>query len=547
MSQVVISPPKGSSASGTREDNQTHGRKRLTRLLALSLANLPALLIFTTFGALFYYGHHSGWQLPKFSALNGHEAEARADWCEEHNVPESKCVECNADLMPKEPDYGWCAEHGVHNCPLHHPDVSQLKEVPSVSATDFERAHRALALRKRPENNAACQVYKRRIQFASVETVQQAGVDVELVERRPIEESVFGSGEITFDATRLASLSSRVPGSAWMVLKNVGEPVNEGEVLAIIDAMEVGRAKSDLVKAIVAEELSRKTLDRLSGLTNGVVAGRQILEAEAEFAQAEAEVLSASQALANLGLAVEIKSLRGISKTALVDRLRFLGLPAELVSQISSQTTTANLLPVRSPLQGVVIDRQVVAGEVVTPSQTLFRVVDPSRMWLTFSIPLEQASLLSVGQPVRFRPDGSQEEVTGQLAWVSAAADKQTRMVEARAELPNPDGHLRDETFGAGRVILREEQDAIVVPSEAIHWEGCCNVVFVRDKRYFDSPDSPKLFHVRSVRPGATSGKFTEIIAGVLPGEVVTTKGSDVLRAQLLKNNLGEGCACVAE
>jgi cobalt-zinc-cadmium efflux system membrane fusion protein len=67
----------------------------------------------------------------------------------------------------------------------------------------------------------------------------------------------------------------------------------------------------------------------------------------------------------------------------------------------------------------------------------------------------------------------------------------------------------------------------------------------VRDKRYFDK-DSPKVFHVRTVRVGGESEKFnekfTEILAGVLPGEVVATKGSDVLRAELSKNNLGEGC-----
>jgi cobalt-zinc-cadmium efflux system membrane fusion protein len=64
---------------------------------------------------------------------------------------------------------------------------------------------------------------------------------------------------------------------------------------------------------------------------------------------------------------------------------------------------------------------------------------------------------------------------------------------------------------------------------------------------YFDSPDSYKVFHVRSVRLGAINGKYTEVIAGVLPGEVIATAGSDVLRAQLLKNNLGAGCDCVRQ
>jgi cobalt-zinc-cadmium efflux system membrane fusion protein len=117
-------------------------------------------------------------------------------------------------------------------------------------------------------------------------------------------------------------------------------------------------------------------------------------------------------------------------------------------------------------------------------------------------------------------------------------------MVAARAELPNPQGRLRDETFGAGRIILREEKEAIVVPNEAVHWEGCCHVVFVRDKDFFHAQDSPKVFHVRTVRVGAKNEKYTEVIAGVLPGEVVASKGSDVIRAELLKNSLGEGCVC---
>ena len=196
-------------------------------------------------------------------------------------------------------------------------------------------------------------------------------------------------------------------------------------------------------------------------------------------------------------------------------------------------------------MDGIIVARQVVAGEVVDASRVLFQLADTSRMWLTLNVSVEDAGKLALGQPVRFRPDGSRDEVSGKLVWISTTADQQTRMVTVRAELPNPKGQLRNETFGAGRIILREEQEAIVVPNEAIHWEGCCHVVFVRDKGYFDSPDSPKVFHVRTVRLGARSEKFTEIVAGVLPGEVVATKGSDVLRAELLKNSLGEGCCAV--
>jgi cobalt-zinc-cadmium efflux system membrane fusion protein len=110
-------------------------------------------------------------------------------------------------------------------------------------------------------------------------------------------------------------------------------------------------------------------------------------------------------------------------------------------------------------------------------------------------------------------------------------------------DLPNPDGRLRANTFGTGRIVLRDEPKAIVVPSEALHWDGTCHVVFVRDKNFFQ-PNAPKFFHVRSVRPGVKDGEFTEIIAGLVPGEVIASKNSVILEAQLLKSNLGAGCGC---
>jgi multidrug efflux pump subunit AcrA (membrane-fusion protein) len=512
-------------------------------LLSSVRRHIPTLAVTAALVGLGFYGHYSDWKVPRFSALAGNGAAARDDWCEEHGVPESQCVECRPDLLPQGTDFGWCKEHGVHDCPLCHAEVAQLKQTPVVADADRQRAERALASAPRPENNPVCKNYRRRIQFASLAAVKKAGVDVGLADRQPVVESVAANGQVTYDQTRFASLSSRLPGTVWRVEKNVGDRAGAGEVLALVDAAEVGRAKTELIQALAQEELQRKTVRRLETLSSqGVVAGRQAQTAQTEYVQARARLLSAQQALANLGLSVNIEQLRGFADEKLAQHLLHLGLSDNPIQHLRPDETTANLLPMKAPLDGVIVARHVVAGEVVDASRVLFQVADTRRMWLTLNVSVEDAGKLSLGQPVRFRPDGNRDEVSGKLVWISTTADPQTRTVTARAELPNLNGQLRNETFGAGRIILREERDAIVVPNEAIHWDGCCNVVFVRDKGYFDKPDSPKVFHIRTVRPGAKNGKVTEIIAGVLPGEVVATKGSDVLRAELLKNSLGEGC-----
>jgi cobalt-zinc-cadmium efflux system membrane fusion protein len=548
MSQVIITrtPPQSATEHAPPDESQstsTVDSQRRFPILRWLGHRIPTLLVLASLVGLVIYGHHSDWKLPKFSQLAGTGVEERDDWCEEHAVPESQCVICNQTLLPQGTDFGWCKEHGIHNCPLEHPEVAQTKKTPIATEVDRQRAVRALALTDRPENNSVCKNYRRRIQFASIEAVRKAGVDVQLVDRQPISEAERANGEITYDEVHFASLSSRMPGTVWRVEKNIGDRVQAGEVLAWVDAVEVGRAKTELLQALAQEALQQAAVRRLDSLTN-VVAGRQLQEAQARLVQAQAQVLSAQQTLANLGLPVNVDGLRGLSQEERVDRLRWLGGPRSSAPSLNHDEATANLLPLRAPMDGVVVTRQVVAGEVVDTSRMLFQIADTGRMWLTLNVPLEKASLIHRGQSVRFRPDGSREEVVGSLTWISTAADPQTRMVKVRAELPNPDELLRNGTFGAGEIRLREEADAIVVPNEAVHWEGCCHVVFVRDKGYFDKPNSPKVFHVRTVRLGTKNEKHTEILAGVLPGEVVATKGSDVLRAELLKNNLGEGCTC---
>jgi membrane fusion protein, heavy metal efflux system len=144
---------------------------------------------------------------------------------------------------------------------------------------------------------------------------------------------------------------------------------------------------------------------------------------------------------------------------------------------------------------------------------------------------------------VRFQPDDGNRPVSGEVAWISPAVDEQTRTLQARVTVENTDGALRDKTFGAGSIVLREEPAAIVVPAAAVQSMTDAQFVFVRDKNYL-KPDAPKIFHVRQVRTGARDGEYVELLAGALPGEVVAAKGSAVLMAQLLRSNLGAGCGC---
>lgn len=505
-----------------------------------ALNALPNLVVFSLLGGVMYVGHHTGWKLPKMSELRGATTVTIDDWCTEHLVPESECIECRSDLLPRLKSFGFCREHGVTECVTCHPELAQIKGEQQFPKYDTVQA---IALVSRPENNSRNTMHTSRVQFSSAESVAKAGIDVDVVQERPMSDAILANGELMFDPTRVGHLSARVPGTVAVVFKTVGDQVAAGEILALVDAAQVGQAKSQFLQAVVQLQLRKITVERLRPIANsGAVSQKSVIEAEAALQEAEVALLSAHQALVNLGFDTP-EGLEAREPQTLADELRFLDIPTSVVASLPTGTKTANLIPIRAPYDGVLVASQVVMGEVVETFKPLFTVSDPTRMWLILSVRQEDAKYLRRGLPVRFRSDNGDQDVSGQVSWISPAVDEQTRTLQVRVVIANKDGSLRDKTFGTGRVVLREEPNAIVVPRDAVQSTPDASFVFIRDKNYFDK-NSPKFFHVRQVRLGARDGQFVELLAGVLPGEVIASKGSNVLLAQLLRSSLGAGCGC---
>lgn len=539
---VTAEPP-------VRSDPTTPPRSRLRRFAGRSVSAAFAVgcVIGVTAGVA-ALGQATGWHLPKASALRGEAATEPDDWCQEHGVPESACVECRPDLLPRGKVYKPCRDHGVADCPLCHPDVAQLPTMPAVTADDRDRAARALAFAPREENDLKCKKHERRIQLPTDEMAYRLGLEVAPATRGPVAEVIQATGEITYDPTRVARVAPRAGGTVWRVVREAGDKVRAGEVLVIIDSAEVGKVKAEFQQALVQLDLRRETLAKLKPGAGATVPGKDVQAAEAAVEEAEVRMLAAEQALANLGLPLKAQDVRGLSPADLAGRMQFLGLPEPLAKTLAGRSTSSNLLPVVAPLDGEVVARSAVSDEAADPTKPLFTVADTSRMWLTLRVRAEDANRVKPGQPVRFRHAGHAGPSgwdSGTVVWVSPAADEKTRTVPVRVDLPNPSDRHHANTFGTAEVVLRDEPCAVVVPAGAVHWEGCCHIVFVRDRDY-EKADAAKVFHVRKVRPGAKdvptpAGPVTEIAAGLLPGERVATTNSGVLRSELLKNDLGAG------
>lgn len=504
------------------------------------LRGLPNVIVFAGLAAVMWYGHHLGWKLPKFSALHGTAQLASDDWCTEHLVPASNCVECNADLYKKPKSYGFCRVHGVAECVIDHPDLAQVKEKPSLPKYDTAQAIRVI---DRPMNNSRDTLHTHRVQFTSAGTLTKAGVDVDVAQERFMSDTVSANGELMFDPRRVARLSPKAPGTVAYVFRTVGDQVAPGDILALVDAAQVGQAKAQLLQAIVQRKLRRTESERTSKVAqSGAIASKTAVEAQSAFQEAEGALIAARQTLMNLGFEIP-KDLASDDFSKIADKLAHLGISSELMASLGAEVATANLIPIRATYGGVVVTSSVVAGEVVDTSTVLFTVADPERLWLVLNIPQESAKYVKVGLTVRFHGDDASQPVEGQISWISPSIDDSTRTLRARVVIDNKAQKLRDKTFGTGEIVLREEPNAIVVPRTALQSTTDAHFVFVRDKNFFDKK-APKIFYVRQVRIGAQDDQYVELLAGVLPNEVVATKGSAVLLAQLRRSNLGAGCAC---
>jgi cobalt-zinc-cadmium efflux system membrane fusion protein len=514
------------------------------------IRSIPNLIVFTILIAIFCIGQKTGWKIPKFSELTGSAVASSldSDWCGDHLVPESQCIECKPNLLPKGEDFGYCKEHGVAQCVIHHPELAQISG--DVSLPKYDTAA-AIKLIKRQVNNPADTLHTKRVQFASKESVEKSGVKVAIVGEGTITESLAANGELIFDPNSVVLLSSKVPGTLAVINKIVGDNVKQGEVLTLIDASQVGLLKSEFVKNVVQLKLQQDNVARLQPLVQTkAISVQEMLQARTALQEAEVALLATRQQFANLGFTLP-QDFGTDNPEELTAMLRNLGIPKEILdSDNQTLKNNANLIPLAAPFDGVVITSDAVRGKVVEASVPMFTVCAPEKLWIMLDVRQEDTGYIHTGLKIEFTSDNSNETATGTVSWVSPQIDEKTRTLKIRAEVNNETGNLRSNTFGSGKIIMREEKNAILVPVEAIQSTADANFVFVRDKDYFKKVADGELphtvFYPRQVVLGAkgegiNAGKV-EVLAGVLPGEIIATKGSGVLLAHLLRANLGAGC-----
>ncbi len=374
------------------------------------------------------------------------------------------------------------------------------------------------------------------IQLSAPDLAELLGFECVPARRQALCRELAVPAHVSYDQGCVAKLTSRVAGSVWRVEKRVGQPIRRGEVLAVIDSLQVGKAKAELLQALADFELKRKLAARLGPAAANAVPYKQIEQVQADLRHAQFELFNAQQSLVNLGLAVDLEQLVGLSDAELVDRVKLLGLPESITRELNPQTATANLLPLVAPFDGCVIGQDIVNGEVVSTLEKGFEIADVSRMVLKLSVREEDSEQLRLGQSVAFRVGERELETT--ISWISTEVDRKTRSVDVRCDTANPPADeavgqhlLRANMFLTARVRIEQKPAALVVPARAVQWTGGMPVVFVRA--------GPASFDVRPVELGIETDELTEIVSGLDADEAVVTAGSHMLKSEVARSRPG--------
>ncbi|MDF3161210.1 efflux RND transporter periplasmic adaptor subunit [Pseudomonas proteolytica] len=325
--------------------------------------------------------------------------------------------------------------------------------------------------------------------------IQAAGIQLAKAQPRQISTLLSLPGEVRFDEDRTSHIVPRAAGVVESVKVNLGQKVKQGELLAVIASQQISDQRSELAASQRRVELARTTFQR----------ERQLWQ---DKISAEQDYLLARQALqeAEIALNNARQKMNALSGSAVL--------------------VGGNRYELRAPFAGVVVEKHLGVGEVVSETSAAFTLSDLSQVWVTFGVFPKDLNKVQVGRPVKVSSAEMGTDVMGTVAYVGNLLGEQTRTATVRVSVANPDDSWRPGLFVAVQVATDSYSAPVTVPVEAIQTVEDKPSLFVR---------TAEGFVTRHVELGVSENGFVEVRQGLEAGAEVATVGSFVLKSELGK------------
>ena len=365
-------------------------------------------------------------------------------------------------------------------------------------------------VREREPKEGECANTVLRINLAP-EVAKAVDLALEPAQLREIAETIRASAETLVPPSRLARVAPRIPGVVREVKAVLGQEVEAGAVLALLESSAFGDAKSDYLQALALRDLRKRTAEREQSLFDKKIsAGRELNEAQSALEEALLGVQRAEQ------------------------RLAALGLTAAAIGAIAEKRDASPAMELVAPFGGTILEAAAVPGELATSERPLFSVAAMERMWVAADVQEADLPKIEKGQRVVFTMEGLPDKrFTGSVVAIGGEVDDRTRTGRVVAEVKNLQLLLKAKMFGRADITVRPPEKKLLVPKSAVQNDGDCNLVFV-------SP-APNLYQARKIQIGTVYEGGFEVAEGLAEGESVVTRGSFLLKSELLRGQMGVG------
>ena len=183
----------------------------------------------------------------------------------------------------------------------------------------------------------------------------------------------------------------------------------------------------------------------------------------------------------------------------------------------------SNLLAIRAPFDGIIVEKHITLGEVVGADTRVFTLTDLSTVWADVVVPARDLDIVRVGTTAVIRSIASDTTAPGKVSFVSSLVGEASRSAKARVVLANPGAAWRPGLAVNVDIVTGSSDVPVAVAREAIQTVDTRQVVYKRVKEGFIA---------QPVSTGRADGRFIEITAGLNPGDTYAASGSFTIKAE---------------
>jgi membrane fusion protein, heavy metal efflux system len=345
------------------------------------------------------------------------------------------------------------------------------------------------------------------------EQIRDAGIALEPVTGGALKRHFLAPGSLVPDADHIGRVSVRVLATVAELRKRLGDSVEKGEIVAVIESREIADAKSEYLAARLTNDLQQTLYGRQKTLAETrTVSENEFLRTRLTANDAQIKLDGSRQKLFALGL----------SESEIAD------LPNQ-----PQQTLHKQFL--RAPISGRVSERRVDLGGLIGregQESELFVIVNLDDVWVDLAVSPEDIAAVREGGPITVRAIGTADEAPAQVIFVSPLLDRETRNARVIATMSNAEHRWKPGTFVTAEVPLASAPSKLLVPRTALQTVNGKPTLFVRDATGFEA---------RQVRTGREDDDDVEILGGLATGETIAVANSFTLKAELEKADAEHG------